>query len=101
MFKMLYMRTFYQNIEALFQEASEKFSLSRNKLLIAGGVDPANYMKYKREGRILTLDQLRGLSEVEQLNVSYAQLVAWKLSDEYSPEALKIASEISRERDGQ
>jgi hypothetical protein len=93
--KMTSMPHLFDNVERLFMEAKERTGVSRDRILLNCGIDPAQYRSYLRAGRLLSDAMLERLSQSEELRIKLTSLKGWRALDEYSPEDLLEAMKVA------
>jgi transcriptional regulator with XRE-family HTH domain len=80
---MLMMETLRDKLEALLKGACENSGLSRNRILLDVGIDPAQ-MRASLSGRRPVPDSLlERLAESAYIDVSLETLKGWRAADEY------------------
>lgn len=90
----------FERLESLFDEIEKNTGMSKHRVLLEAGVDPAQFRAYRRAERLLSDDMLTRLGQSEHFPVSKKRLMAWKAIDEYGAQVLSEAMRVLQEEQG-
>ena len=81
-------------LEEVLSRSVEQTGIKKTRLLIEAGIDPAQMNQAMRGKRPFSESLLKALADSQNIDVSYGQLIAWGLVDEYGMDVVKEASRI-------
>lgn len=81
-----------QFVKSQLEQKAQELGISRNKLLLEGAVDTAQFYAYMKANRPLSNSLLEALASIEQLGLSLPHLKALRALDEYGDEVVRLAA---------
>lgn len=87
---------FYSRLDGLFESIEKKTGLSKQRILIELGLDPAQFRAYKKANRVPSNPMLISISKSSLCPYSITTLSAWKALHEYGIEVIQEAAKLAR-----